>query len=120
MGNFHDIRRKLGGDDEGPWSIIHKGKIIVGLCLREDLNPMIHAATPEVWIGDKEPLPIWAERLANDTGPIPVYVSPAEGADYSLKGIFEISCEKPSPEYFDSVKAKAKKGLCRIVFLKMT
>lgn len=118
MGNFHVIRQTLNGDNEGPWSIIHRGNIIVGLCLREDLNPMINAATPEVWIGDKDPLPTWAERLANDTGPIPVYVSPSEGADYTLKGNYEISTEQPTQEYWDSVKAKAPRGLSRIVFLK--
>jgi len=118
MGNYHEIRKRLGGDDEGPWSFIHKGRIILGLCLRRDLNPEIESDKPEVWIGIEEPLPDWGERLASDTARIPVYVSPGERGDYVYKGNFEILPQTPTREYFESVRPIAPRGLSRIVFLK--
>jgi hypothetical protein len=118
MGNFHDIRRQLNGDYKGPWFVIHCKKRIVGLCLRRDLNPKVIAEPPEVWVGAREPLPEWGDRLANDTGPIPVYVAATEGANYVLLGTYEISAKQPTKEYFAEVKAVAPRGLCRIVYLK--
>ena len=117
MGNFHEIREQLGGDNVGPWFVIHKGKSILALMIREDLNPKIQADPPEVWVGSEDPLPEWGETLANDTGPIPLYVAEGPGADYILKGTYEISPEEATPEYHEEVKSKAPRGLSRIVYL---
>jgi len=115
MPNFNEIREQLGGDNEPPFFVIHQGPLIVALCLREDFNPNINADSPEVWIGAN--VREWGDRLANDTGPVPLYVAPPAGGDYKLKGIYEVTQKQPTPDYFNVVMAQAPCGLSRIVYL---
>jgi hypothetical protein len=124
MPGYHEIRRALGGDDGPPWFVIHNGAQIRAVCVRQDLNPKIDADPREVWVGAQEDLPIWGDRLAHDTGPIPLFVSEGEAMGYSQRGAeedtFEVIGNNTEPHALEAAaKSHLLKPLSRIVYLRL-
>lgn len=117
MGNYHEIRERLGGDFEEPWFVIHRGPTILALALREDLNPRVHEDPSEVWVGDAEIVIKWGDKLAKHPRPFPVYVSRYEGDDFELKGEFKVLPRRAADDYFQEVRRIARRGLSRILYL---
>lgn len=117
--DFQSIRTSLGGDAMPPNFVIHRAGAIVGICLGLKWNPLAESNPVEVWVGRKEPLPKWGEKLALTTGPLPVYVRREEGGQWIYVGRHEVS---GSTTDFNDIKRRlnppAITGISRIVFLK--
>lgn len=90
IADYEEIRRRLGGDDEPPRFIIHRRKLILGLCLGSALHPRIYANPAEVWVESGGYIEEWAERLAWDAGALKLYVSPDPSRGFVDMGIYHV------------------------------
>ena len=116
---FQEVRTQLGGQTAPPYFVIHRDGMILGLCLGLTWNPLAESDPCEVWIGRKGELPKWGAKLAETTGPLPVYVRRAEGGKWFFKGLYEVAGNSLEP---DAIRQRLKPpvitGISRIVFLK--
>ncbi len=118
MPSFHEIRDRFGGDDEGPWFVIHSRNLIHAVCLRADLNPKATVDPAEVWVGAEERVGTWGERLALDTGAVALFVSPGPGEPYCELGVYTVTDSTEDPEILERAMATPGVGpLSRIVYL---
>lgn len=117
--DFQTIRTLLGGQALPPNFVIHRDGAILGICLGLKWNPLAESDPAEVWIGRKDPLPKWGEKLAATTGPLPVYVRREEGGKWFYLGLHEVA---GSSTDYDDIKRRLKPpeitGISRIVYLK--
>ena len=84
--DFQAIRAQLGGNAAPPYFVIHAEGKIRGLCLGLLWNPRAEADPCEAWVGKKGDLPRWGLKLAETTGPLPVYVRREEGGKWFFIG----------------------------------
>jgi hypothetical protein len=117
--DFETIRTALGGERLPPNFVIHREGVIVGLCVGLRWNPLAESDPAEVWVGRKDPLPKWGEKLAGTAGPLPVYVRREEGGKWFYIGLHEVS---GSSTELNALKHRLKPsvitGISRIIFLK--
>lgn len=117
--DFQTIRLHLGGNAAPPYFVIHSDGKIRGLCLGLLWNPRAEADPCEVWVGKKTDLPRWGLKLAETTGPLPVYVRREEGGQWFLVGNFEVSgTSVDSEEIKQRLKPPVITAISRIVYLK--
>ena len=117
--DFQTIRAHLGGNAAPPYFVIHAEGKIVGLCLGLLWNPRAEAEPCEVWIGKKGDLPRWGLKLAETTGPLPVYVRREEGGKWFYIGLHEVTGSSAElPAIKQRLKPPVITGISRIVFLK--
>jgi len=116
---FDMIRAALGGEKQPPNFVIHQNGAILGLCVGLRWNPLAESDPAEVWVGRNEPLPKWGEKLANTTGPLPVYVRREEGGKWIYLGLHEVT---GSSTELNAIKHRLKPpvitNISRIVYLK--
>jgi len=117
--DFETIRLALGGERLPPNFVIHRAGVILGLCLGLRWHPLAESDPAEVWVGRKDPLPKWGEKLAGTTGPVPVYVRRAEGGKWIYLGSHEVT---GSSTELNAIRHRLKPpvitGISRIIFLK--
>jgi hypothetical protein len=70
--------------------IVRRGKLIMALCVRADLNPRIFAHPAEVWLDSSDYPREWIDRLTNDTGAVLLYVSSGAGAEFRARGVYHV------------------------------
>ena len=117
--DFAKIRADLGGQKVPPNFVIHRDGVILGVCLGLLWNPLAESDPVEVWVGRKEGLPGWGLKLAETTGPIPVYVRREEGGKWFFTGVHEVTGNTTEPEEIKRrLKPSVITGISRIVFLK--
>lgn len=117
--DFGAIRAHLGGAAIPPNFVIHREGAILGLCLGLMWNPLAEADPAEVWVGRKGDLPKWGIKLAETTGPLPVYVRRAEGGKWFYIGLHEVTGSSAElPAIKQRLKPPVITGISRIVFLK--
>jgi hypothetical protein len=117
--DFHAIRAHLGGNAAPPYFVIHADGQIRGLCLGLLWNPRAEADPCEAWIGEKGELPRWGLKLAETTGPLPVYVRREEGGPWFFIGNYEVSGTSVDPEEIKQrLQPPTITAISRIVFLK--
>ncbi len=117
--DFAEVRAALGGEALPPNFVIHRNGVILGLCLGLMWNPLAEADPAEVWVGRKTDLAKWGLKLAETTGPLPVYVRRQEGGKWFFTGLHEVTgstAELPAIE--QRLKPPVITGISRIVFLK--
>ena len=113
------VRARLGGEMAPPHFVIHRDGVILGLCLGLAWNPRAESDPAEVWVGRKGELPKWGIKLAETTGPFPVYVRREEGGKWFFIGLHEVNGSSAEPEAIaQRLKPPAITGISRIVFLK--
>ncbi len=116
---FDAVRNSLGGERTPPAFVIHRDGAVLGLCLGLMWNPKAESEPAEVWVGRKGDLPKWGSKLAETTGPLPVYVRREEGGKWFFTGLHEVA---GSSEELPAIKERLKPplitGISRIVFLK--
>jgi hypothetical protein len=118
MPSFHEIRNRFGGDDEGPWFIIHSNGLIHAVCLRADLNPNATSYPAEVWVPAKSGVASWGDQLALDTGAVELFVSPRAGEPYSDLGVYVVTDSTQDPARLEQAMATPGVGpISRIVYL---
>ncbi len=117
--DFAEIRTALGGDRTPPNFVIHRDGAIIGLCLGLMWNPLAEAEPAEVWVGRKPDLTKWGLKLAETTGPLPVYVRREEGGRWFFTGLHEVTGSTTElPALKQRLKPPAITGISRVVFLK--
>jgi hypothetical protein len=117
--DYNVIRTHLNGEWGPPNFVIHRDELVLGLCLGLIWNPRAESDPCEVWIGQKEGLPKWGLKLAETTGPLPVYVRRAEGGKWFYNGIHEVTGNSTDPEEIKQrLKPPVLTAISRIVFLK--
>ncbi|MDA1272768.1 MAG: hypothetical protein O2960_01775 [Verrucomicrobia bacterium] len=117
--DFQTIRNHLKGETAPPNFVIHRDGSILGLCLGLLWNPRAEDEPCEVWVGKKRDLPGWGLRLADTTGPFPVYVRREEGGQWIYKGLYEVNGSSTEPEAIrQRLQPPVITGISRIVFLK--
>ena len=117
--DFGTVRAALGGQAAPPYFVIHREDVIVGLCLGLMWNPLAEAEPGEVWVGRKGNLPKWGLKLAETTGPIPVYVRREEGGKWFFTGWHEVTGRSIDPEEIRCrLKPPVIAGISRVVFIK--
>lgn len=117
--DFQAIRAHLGGNAAPPYFVIHREGVIVGLCLGLLWNPRAESDPVEVWVGKKGDLPKWGLKLAETTGPLPVYVRREEGGKWFFTGKYEVSGSSVDPvEIKQRLQPPVITAISRIVFLK--
>ena len=116
---FEAVRAQLGGQAAPPHFVIHREGVIRGLCLGLSWNPLAESDPCEVWVGRKGDLPKWGAKLAETTGPLPVYVRREEGGNWFFTGLYEVTGSSTDPAVIrPRLKPPVIKGISRIVFLK--
>jgi hypothetical protein len=116
---FDEVRAQLGGQRLPPYFVIHREGVILGLCLGLMWNPLAEGEPGEVWVGRKGDLPKWGAKLAETTGPIPVYVRREEGGQWIYLGLREVTGSTTDAEAIKQrLKPPVIKEISRIVFLK--
>lgn len=117
--DFDTIRKTLGGQPLPPNFVIHRDGVILGLCVGLRWHPLVESDPAEIWIGRKDPLPKWGEKLAATTGLLPVYVRREEGGKWFYTGLHEVT--RSSTE-LNAIKHRLKPpvitNISRIIFLK--
>jgi hypothetical protein len=117
--DFETIRTALGGERRPPNFVIHREGVILGLCVGLRWNPLAESDPAEVWVGRKDPLPKWGEKLAGTIGPLPVYVRREEGGKWIYTGLHEVT---GSSTELNAIKHRLKPpvitGISRLIFLK--
>ncbi len=117
--DFAEVRAALGGDPLPPNFVIHREGMVIGLCLGLMWNPLAEAAPAEVWVGRKPDLTKWGVKLAETTGPLPVYVRRQEGGKWFFTGMHEVTGSTAElPAIKQRLKPPVITGISRIVFLK--
>jgi hypothetical protein len=117
--DFQTIRAHLGGNAAPPYFVIHADGIIRGVCLGLLWNPRAEADPCEAWIGKKGDLPRWGLKLAETTGPLPVYVRREEGGNWFYIGDYEVTGSSvDAAEIKQRLKPPTITAISRIVFLK--
>lgn len=117
--DFADVRTALGGEAQPPNFVIHRDGAILGLCLGLMWNPCAELDPAEVWVGRKGDLPKWGVKLAETTGPLPVYVRRQEGGKWFFIGLHEVTGSTAElPAIKQRLKPPVITGISRIVFLK--
>jgi hypothetical protein len=116
---FQVIRAHLGGHAAPPYFVIHREGAIVGLCLGLLWNPRAEGNPAEVWVGKKGDLPKWGLKLAETTGPLPVYVRREEGGQWFFIGRYEVTGSSAEPEEIKQrLQPPVITAISRVVFLK--
>jgi len=116
---FDEVRKQLGGQAAPPYFVIHRDGVIAGLCLGLMWNPLAENDPGEVWVGRKGDLPKWGAKLAETTGPLPVYVRREEGGEWFFIGHCEVTGSSTEPEAIKQrLKPPVIAAISRIVFLK--
>ncbi len=117
--DFNAIRKDLGGDFAPPHFVIHQGDVIKGVCLGLMWNPLAESNPCEVWVGKKGDLAKWGAKLAETTGPLPVYVRREEGGQWFYTGLHEVTgTTVESAELWRRIKPPTITGISRVVFMK--
>ena len=117
--DFDAVRTALGGESIPPYFVIHREGAILGLCLGLMWNPLAEADPAEVWVGLKGDLKKWGLKLAETTGPLPVYVRREEGGKWFFIGLHEVTGSSAElPALKQRLKPPVITGISRIVFLK--
>jgi hypothetical protein len=117
--DFQAIRAHLGGNAAPPYFVIHAEGKIRGLCLGLLWNPRAEADPCEAWVGKKGDLPRWGLKLAETTGPLPIYVRREEGGKWFFIGNYEVTGTSVDPEEIKQrLKPPTITAISRIVFLK--
>lgn len=117
--DFAEVRAALGGEAKPPNFVIHRDGAILGLCLGLMWNPLAEADPAEVWVGRKPDLTKWGVKLAETTGPLPVYVRRQEGGKWFFTGLHEVNGSTAElPAIKQRLKPPVITGISRIVFLK--
>jgi len=96
--DFNVVRAHLGGEPTPPHFAIHRKGAIVGLCLGLSWHPRAEADPCEVWIGRKGDAAKWGTKLAETSGPIPVYVRRDEGGEWFFIGWREVTGSTREPD----------------------
>lgn len=117
--DFQTIRTALNGQPLPPNFVIHRDGVILGLCLGLLWHPLAESDPAEVWVGRKDPLPKWGEKLAATSGPLPVYVRREEGGKWVYLGLHEITGSSTElPAIKERLKPPVITSISRIIFLK--
>ena len=117
--DYDAVRASLGGERTPPHFVIHRDDVILGLCLGLMWNPLAEADPAEVWVGLKGDLKKWGLKLAETTGPLPVYVRREEGGKWFFIGLHEVTGSSAElPAIKQRLKPPVIRGISRIVFLK--
>ena len=117
--DFEAVRAALGGDPAPPFFVIHRDEAILGLCLGLMWNPLAESDPAEVWVGLKGDLRKWGLKLAETTGPLPVYVRREEAGKWFFTGLHEVTGSTAElPAIRQRLKPPVITGISRIVFLK--
>ena len=115
---FEAVRAHLGGQAAPPYFVIHRGGVIVGLCLGLTWNPRAESDPCEVWVGRKGDLAKWGTKLAETTGPLPVYVRRVEGGKWFYTGLYEVTGSSTEPDVIrPRLQPPVITVISRIVFL---
>ena len=118
MPTFHEIRQMFGGDNEGPWYVIHSKNLIHAVCLRLDLNPNARENPAEVWVGAQEDVAAWGKRLAFDAGAVQLFVSPGYGQHYDARGSYYVADSTDDAKKLkEAMRTPGIGKLSRIVYL---
>jgi len=116
---YNDIRAALNGNHAAPYFVIHELGVIKGVCLGLMWNPLAESDPCEVWVGKKGDLPKWGAKLAETTGPLPVYVRREEGGKWFFIGNHEVTgTTVESAELWRRIKPPTITGIARVVFMK--
>jgi hypothetical protein len=119
--SFDEVRAHLGGELVPPHFVIHRQGAVLGLCLGLTWNPLAESDPCEVWVGRKGELPKWGIKLAETTGPIPVYVRREEGGKWFFTGLYEVTGHTAEADAIQQrLKPPSITRISRIVFLKRT
>jgi hypothetical protein len=117
--DFETVRLHLGGEKAPPYFVIHRDGAVLGLCLGLMWNPLAESQPAEVWVGRKGDLPQWGVKLAETTGPLPVYVRREEGGKWFFIGLHEVTGSSADlNDIRQRLKPPVITGISRIVFLK--
>lgn len=117
--DFQTIRAQLGGEKTPPNFVIHRGDAVLGVCLGLLWNPRAESDPVEVWVGKKGELPRWGAKLAETTGPLPVYVRRREGGLWHYTGLHEVTGNTTEAEAIrQRLQPPVITAISRIVFLK--
>jgi hypothetical protein len=95
--SFDEVRAALGGDAKPPNFVIHKEGAVIGVCLGMAWNPRAENEPCEVWVGRKEGQAEWGIKLAETSGPLPVYVRRTEGGPWFYNGLYKVSDDTTDP-----------------------
>jgi hypothetical protein len=116
--DYETVRTGLGGESAPPYFVIHRDGAILGLCLGLMWNPLAEGDPAEVWVGLKGDLKKWGLKLAETTGPLPVYVRREEGGNWFFTGLHEVTGSTAElPAIKQRLKPPVITGISRIVFL---
>ena len=117
--DFNAVRARLGGESVPPNFVIQREGAILGLCLGLMWNPLAESDPAEVWVGLKGDLKKWGLKLAETTGPLPVYVRREEGGKWFFTGRHEVTGSTVElPAIRQRLKPPVITAISRIVFLK--
>ncbi|MDB6026668.1 MAG: hypothetical protein JWM68_2891 [Verrucomicrobiales bacterium] len=117
--DYDAIRKALVGNAAPPYFVIHREGVIVGLCLGLMWNPRAESDPCEVWVGKKGDLAKWGQKVAETTGPLPVYVRREEGGKWFFTGVFEVTGSSIDVEEIKRrLKPPVITAISRIIFLK--
>lgn len=100
--------------------VLVRGSRVLALRLREDYNPRIIREPAEVWVGAKNPVRSWGDRLASDTTRVPVFVKRRGRTKYTFFGDYEVLHRAATADELAQARARVphRQGVSRIVFLK--
>lgn len=116
---YDAIRKQLGGEFAPPYFVIHRGGVILGLCLGLIWNPRAESDPAEVWVGKKGDLANWGLKLAETQGLLPVYVRREEGGKWFFTGLHEVTGSTTDPEAIrQRLRPPGITAMSRVVFLK--
>jgi hypothetical protein len=90
VGHFYDHDAS-----ELDW-VLYKGRYIVALCLRSDLNRVFTDTAFQVYVGLDSPSKAWGDTLANDTARVPIFMNAMTDGKYTYIGIYEVSGDTTS------------------------
>jgi hypothetical protein len=117
MSNLEHIRMQFHAEDAAPSWLIRHGPHIRALCLCKNLHPRIAFDRVEVWIEDSPVAVEWAQRLASETGALPVYAADDEEDDYRCIGLYFVVPRDNSPEELSAAETQTPYSLSRIIYL---
>ncbi len=117
--DYDSVRAGLGGEAAPPHFVIHRDGEILALCLGLMWNPLAESDPAEAWVGLKPDVKKWGLKLAERSGPLPVYVRREAGGKWFYTGLHEVTGSTAElPAIRQRLNPPVITGISRVVFLK--
>ena len=115
---YEDIRRRFGGDDEPPRTLVRRSRLVMAVCLRGAVQPRIYCTPAEIWMEAGWPDDDWSAVLGLDSGAIWLFVAPGSGADFKELGLYHVLDSTNEPlALAQRMALPGVNRLSRVVFL---